>query len=620
MKFKEIYLQKSIFFLIINIGKIESSECMKKRGFTLIELLAVIVILAIIALIATPIVMNLIENSRKGAAERSAENLEHSAEIYYYNKKLDGDFTGITFTCKNGSCSSNGETLEISGKTPEVGSVIINKDGTITLSSIVINGYTCHKENESYTCDKITKTTEKTENGMLTIDSKGAELSNYKIYGNSIDYDIFAENSPSDYQQVEYIESTGTQYIDTGIIPNQDTGFDIVFLTKNAIAFSPAGGTTGFGAILGARKSSTLDELQLTTYSLNSSYSGTLRFGTDSYNAGITPNTKMKVIFKNGTYTNNNGVTHSIDKDFTGPTTLTVFALNQNGAIQQHGSVQIYSLKIYDGDTLVRDYVPCYRVSDEEAGLYDLVEGKFYGNKGTGSFSRSDNVIGEITGTDVKSLGNKVSIDNQIKYEIPIRVTGKNLFDLNSAIITGGILEDNKVTSNSTTTHIDLYLKKGTYSFTFNKSGSVVLRKGQVSNGYFSSPESGSVTNFTFEEDEYLRITYFANGSTISNIMLVKNKYNSDTMPEYEPYKEETYSIYLDEPLRCVDNKCDYIDYISGKVVRNVGVDSDGSLVKLEEGISQDIDLPNIKLNKGINNIFVETDITPSNFEVEYYK
>ena len=44
---------------------------MKQKGFTLVELLAVIVILAVIALIATPQVLSMIESSRKGAAESS---------------------------------------------------------------------------------------------------------------------------------------------------------------------------------------------------------------------------------------------------------------------------------------------------------------------------------------------------------------------------------------------------------------------------------------------------------------------------------------------------------------------------------------------------------------------
>ena len=47
----------------------------KKKGFTLIELLAVIVILAVIALIATPIVLNLIKTAKKGAFARSAEGV-----------------------------------------------------------------------------------------------------------------------------------------------------------------------------------------------------------------------------------------------------------------------------------------------------------------------------------------------------------------------------------------------------------------------------------------------------------------------------------------------------------------------------------------------------------------
>ena len=48
--------------------------------------------------------------------------------------------------------------------------------------------------------------------------------------------------------------------------------------------------------------------------------------------------------------------------------------------------MQLYTFKIYDNDVLVRDFMPCYRKSDNEIGLFDSVNGKFYTNKGSGTF------------------------------------------------------------------------------------------------------------------------------------------------------------------------------------------------------------------------------------------
>lgn len=56
---------------------------MKNKGFTLIELLAVIVILAIIALIATPIILGIINDARESARERSAELVKTGVQYAY---------------------------------------------------------------------------------------------------------------------------------------------------------------------------------------------------------------------------------------------------------------------------------------------------------------------------------------------------------------------------------------------------------------------------------------------------------------------------------------------------------------------------------------------------------
>ena len=69
-------------YTITLLGSINRKKKNMKKGFTLIELLAVIVILAIIALIATPIVLDIITDSKVAAKERSIENIERAAKLY----------------------------------------------------------------------------------------------------------------------------------------------------------------------------------------------------------------------------------------------------------------------------------------------------------------------------------------------------------------------------------------------------------------------------------------------------------------------------------------------------------------------------------------------------------
>ncbi len=57
---------------------------MKKKGFTLIELLAVIVILAIIALISMPIILNIIGNVQESSLNVIKNNMEKAAELYVF--------------------------------------------------------------------------------------------------------------------------------------------------------------------------------------------------------------------------------------------------------------------------------------------------------------------------------------------------------------------------------------------------------------------------------------------------------------------------------------------------------------------------------------------------------
>ena len=130
----------------------------KKKGFTLIELLAVIVILAIIALIATPIVLNIIKTSRKGAFARSAEGVLKASKLYYTSSLME-EVTPKEqeFTCDNKTCITESNIkLDVDGSMGE-GNVKITSDGKISFE--LGNGtYCAEKEEDS---DKITITEKK---------------------------------------------------------------------------------------------------------------------------------------------------------------------------------------------------------------------------------------------------------------------------------------------------------------------------------------------------------------------------------------------------------------------------------------------------------------------------
>ena len=111
---------------------------MKKHGFTLIELLAVIVILAIIALIATPIVLNIIDDTKKSAQLRSAEMYLSGVETAVMKESMKNNTTLKLTTCDittdgNLACENidNNIEVEVDGEVPSSGSITF-ENGKIT--------------------------------------------------------------------------------------------------------------------------------------------------------------------------------------------------------------------------------------------------------------------------------------------------------------------------------------------------------------------------------------------------------------------------------------------------------------------------------------------------------
>ena len=134
-----------------------------KKGFTLIELLAVIVVLAIIALIATPIVMNTIKNAKKGAAERTADNYIKQVETAVAESRIDGTkIANGTYNiqpdgnlCPASGCGENDKdkiTIDMSGTKPTSGTVTISNGGvSSTDTTMTIDGHDIIYTDNKYT-------------------------------------------------------------------------------------------------------------------------------------------------------------------------------------------------------------------------------------------------------------------------------------------------------------------------------------------------------------------------------------------------------------------------------------------------------------------------------------
>ena len=118
---------------------------MKKKGFTLIELLAVIVILAVIALIATPLIMNVINDARKNSAKDSAYGIVKAMETSMASAIIKDDsknYAQGTITKVGDTYKLNGQdlTVSMSGTKPDCLNLKV-QDGKISGGFLAVNGY-----------------------------------------------------------------------------------------------------------------------------------------------------------------------------------------------------------------------------------------------------------------------------------------------------------------------------------------------------------------------------------------------------------------------------------------------------------------------------------------------
>ena len=191
---------------------------------------------------------------------------------------------------------------------------------------------------------------------------------------------------PAGYTEVAWIQSTGTQYIDTLLsMPN---GFRAVFdveitaLNNDYQAIISAMNTSApYGAnYFCLYRNGTSWEFGFNTSQVLGSAAVNTKYAIDICN--ISGSISCKINGESQSITTSDGGAYRTSN------TLYLFAGNKNGSPDDFALVKLWPLKVYssvDESVLVGDFVPCIN-PDGEAGLFDLVTQAFFGNAGTGEF------------------------------------------------------------------------------------------------------------------------------------------------------------------------------------------------------------------------------------------
>lgn len=278
-------------------------------------------------------------------------------------------------------------------------------------------------------------------------------------------------------------------------------------------------------------------------------------------------------------------------QDFSYTANLYLFGFYMNGSVTTRGAkFRFYKCKIYDDDILIRDFIPVKRKVDNVIGMYDLVEGKFYGNNGTGTFPATKELL----------------LLNELKWierNQEVLHINSNLFDENNTTNNMAI-NSNGVEVTLSTFRISEFIKvKNLINYILSflaKSGeSQTVRvhfydenKNWLSQVSILSSMQSERIYFKFETPQnckFIRISIYKGffdvmvSEGFEKIQYIEHKSKKYQLTNLPALYSENDCIYYDEKEKknFVHNECDkYI--LTGNEAITVGVSPDENLTRIE--------------------------------------
>ena len=178
---------------------------------------------------------------------------------------------------------------------------------------------------------------------------------------------------PDGYLRCEYLESTGTQYIDIGLKVSNKTKVELV-----GKQYGPSSSLFGVNPLFVITSSQSTDKKQLCRFRYNNT--------TQDTNVNILELSKI-TFDKNKGYINDVLLATFTEATFSSTYNAILFGrrINSSGALEELAQQRIDYFKMWENDVLVRDMIPCLDNNGTPC-MYDTVSGKTFYNQGTGEF------------------------------------------------------------------------------------------------------------------------------------------------------------------------------------------------------------------------------------------
>lgn len=239
---------------------------------------------------------------------------------------------------------------------------------------------------------------------------------------------VILANVPSEYTVVAFIQGDGTQYIDTEISGGTNAEYEILFdpSSTTAVNYEQYFGGDKNTAVPKFYHNKGDNQVQVQSTQINSGSSITTVALDNGYNLGRIWKFSYTKDGKFSVWGDVKGEAANPGFGW-GNKSWYVFANHEEGLMS---SMRLYGLKMWTDGKLVRDFVPVVRNSDGVAGLYDLVDHRFFQSGTTSAFvaftgeegeyrpsialssAYQEVVIDEITNINIPSFSNNPSGEN----------------------------------------------------------------------------------------------------------------------------------------------------------------------------------------------------------------